>query len=352
MALIFADGFLPDFFPASFYGGWWSSAAQFQISNQGAGNSRYGTFSRVGIFSALSSAEIYSDIGGSRTTLISGIAFAFNDRQRVVGSFLRFQEGSTVHVAVGFDESGYITAWRGDTTTLLVSTNKRALFGLGDKRWYYLEVQVTVSDTVGSISIWVDGQLISTTTNIDTRNGGTGIIDRVSVGFTASGQTVRTQTYIDDFYCLDTTGTLNNSRLGGVCCGTLTPTADSSVSWTPNAGTNNWSRVELADAGLYVTSSTAGQRDLYVVTDYPDPPYNINIKAVEVVAFALSDTNTADTMKLIIKPASTVYSTSTFPVNSSTYGSWRVFNVWELNPETSAAWTRSEVNALTLGIEK
>lgn len=357
MALIFADGFDPDFNPTTSanYGGFWTSTGGVDL-NTSVGNSRSGVLGSYRFVWATNAAdELYSDIGGSRTTVTAGFAFAFSDRQMVIGSILRFQEGATVHVSIGFNASGYITVWRGDTTTVLATTNKRAVFGQNNLRWYYLEAEVTVNDTTGSVRLWLDGSLISTTTNIDTKNGGAGTITRMSMAFSASGQTLRTLTYFDDFYCIDSTGTVNNSRLGSIVSVTLRPIADQTVAWTRNTGTTNFSLVDddIIDANsTYVSSSTAGQRDFYTLADLSGT-FTTNIKAVEMTASAISDTNTADSVKLMLTPTTTTYLTPSIAVNTSSYSNARMFNIWELNPDTGLEWTKAEVNAISsIGIEK
>lgn len=95
--------------------------------------------------------------------------------------------------------------------------------------WYYLELSVSISDTVGTARVDVDGQTVLNLTNVDTRNGAPTTVDTL---FLSSFNSSSIQCNFDDLYITDSATPLGPRRIH-----TLRPEADTAQKqWTSTAG--------------------------------------------------------------------------------------------------------------------
>ncbi|WP_413289874.1 hypothetical protein [Bdellovibrio sp. HCB337] len=130
--------------------------------------------------------------------------------------------------------------------------------------WSYVELYYKFGAS-GDIQVRIEGVEVLNLTGIDTR-GGAASIQNLALCSTSSAILY----YFDDLYLCDATGTVNNTFLGPIAVQTRMPTADSAVAFTRNTGTSNFSCVnEIPHNGAtsYVSSATAGSRDLYETAD-------------------------------------------------------------------------------------
>src|SRR5262249_41967087 len=151
-----------------------------------------------------------------------------------------------------------------------------------------------------------------------------------------------------DLYVNDSNGTTNNGVLGNVKIQSLVPTgAGSSTQFTPTSG-SNWQTVsDNPDvASSYNSDSTVGHRDTYVMSDLLASTGSGVAVQDNIHAFR-SDAGTG-TLKGAMKSGATVFYDTTQNLSASNlwYGQIR-----ETDPNTSATWTVSNVNALEYGAE-
>lgn len=215
-----------------------------------------------------------------------------------------------------------------------------------DGTWYYIEVSVKLSDTVGTTALRINGALITPTSGaqsgLDTKNGGSKtVFDTVRL---LGGSSANIK--VDDLYV-----TNDLTVLGDIAVSTLLPNGNGSTSqWAGSDGnsTDNYLLVDEAgtpDQGDYVSSNTAGQQDLYTMTDLPAGLGTV--RAVYHAAHAIKTDSGSRQLKLAQRGAATNVGPA-MPLTTS------FVNVgWGLttNPETGAAFTRAEVNALQSGVE-
>ena len=113
------------------------------------------------------------------TTVITGFATYCNDASGV-SRLAAFWNGSTTHVYLNVDAAtGLVSAYNGSNVLLGTST---APIWAAPGEWAYVECKVTISDTVGAVEVRLYGTTILSLTNVDTRNGATTNMDRVSIG--------------------------------------------------------------------------------------------------------------------------------------------------------------------------
>lgn len=298
------------------------------------------------VHSNSAAANITRTIGGTEATvlqslsyLVTTLAVPTSDR-----SIMRFQEGSTVHVSISIIGSGAIEVHRGNRTTLL-GTSAAVVTG---NSWYWFQVKVVVHDSAGVVEVRdSSGSVLLNLTSQDTRNGGTGYVDTVSIGHT--GGNGMTSNQYDDWHVWDSTGSICNTFTNDTRVDHKLPDgAGNSAQFTPSTGSNyacvdeaNWNTTD------YVESSTAGHIDTYTFGDIGHSPPSIY--AVLITAVAQKDDAGARSLKMTARRSGTNYSGSSNTLNQGSYS--RSVDVRETDPSTSAAWTQSGVNAGEYGFE-
>lgn len=290
-------------------------------------------------------------------TVTVGLAVWFNSVPVGNKRVLMLREGNTTHVSLGLDSNDQIAAWRGDLTTLLVATGVSGRVSNPLRYYQYLEIEVFVSDTVGTLKIWVNNTQIANLSSIDTQNGGVGFIDNVVISQCGTNA----NTYITDIYALDQTGTFNNSRLGDCRVDLLLPSADNDVSWTKGSGgrLDNYTYVDDAQVDgdtTYVLSTTAGQRDIYEFQNLPSV-CDLNVRATSTFHVVRNEGPSANSINSLTKIGSTVYSSAnnsiTFPLSSDvSYDTTSAVYLQQTNPATGVQWTKDDVNSAAFGIER
>jgi len=330
MALLFMDGF--DTCTAV------ARAAEKYV----AGSIASFTTGRTGINAARNPSNLTT-----RTLTVSGgfiVGFAFRTSAFGVGDICRIQEGGTTHVALSLDASGHLLVISG-ASTLGTSTST-----LSVNTWYYLEIKGTVHDTTGSFEVRVDGTLFGALsgTNVDTRQGATGIWDNVLI------RQVTGNMDFDDYYVCDTSGATNNDFLGNCQIDTLLPQTDavaagSNASFTPSTGTDHGANVDETNPNGdtdYNSSSTPGQIDSY---NYQSMGLSGTIRGVQVTPYLEKTDAGARTVSVMTRVAGTNYAHSaTFtPATAYQYN----YQIFETNPNSSAAWVVSDVNGAEFGLK-
>jgi hypothetical protein len=222
--------------------------------------------------------------------------------------------------------------------------------------WTYVEFKATIDDTDGGVWVRVNGAdalrlgafAVSPTT-LDTRNGGTAEVAKLTWCFQSHAFSDVTHFGLDDLYILDTTGSAPyNDFLGPVRVLELLPdAAGASAQFTPSAGTNH----EAVDDALihdgdttYVESGTAGHRDLHNLTTAAVS----SVLAVKTIAVARRTDAGPTELELSVRSGSTT-GDSTGKVLSDTYGEHA--ETFLTNPDTTNPWQASELTGLQAGIK-
>lgn len=304
---------------------------------------RTGTFAYKAPTSA--NHNLRRTIGGTEATLFQSCAVNLQTLPTpAMGKhFMRFMEGSTIHIALFATAAGGIAVYRGDFTTLLGTT--AAFFS--PTQWTWLQVKVVIHDTTGSVEIRdASGSVLIALTGIDTKNGGTGYVDVVSVGH---GGNSNVDTYFDDWHVWDTTGSICNTWTNDTRIDHRLPTgAGTYAQFTASAGAN-YACVDDVNynATDYVESSVAGHKDTYAFADITHAPPSIF--SVLVTAVALKDDAGARSLKDLVRSGAADYAGSATTLNQGSYT--RAVGIREADPATGVAWTQSGYNAAEFGFE-
>lgn len=258
---------------------------------------------------------------------------------------LNFMDSSTIQCSLRFDPDGSIDAMNSGGYTTGTALGSTTINVIQSNTWHYVEVEITIDNSVGVFNIYVDGNLRLSLSGVDTQSTGNNRIDRILIGNVGrfNGPTGGTVQY-DDIYM-----TNSISRLGERRVETLRPNADTAQKqFVPNSGSNNYDRVNetLVNGNTsYVDSGTVGDHDLYEIGDLSTIPAIID--AINVVSFALKTDATTRGLYNTVKSGS-VNSDGAASMNlGSAYA--RHNRVINTNPNGGSPWTTPAINALQIG---
>jgi hypothetical protein len=208
----------------------------------------------------------------------------------------------------------------------------------------YFEVRCKVHGTAGEVEVNVNGVQVYLATNLDTDASAGNIVFMRSVA--PNNSTAR----YDDLYLATVNGSGVTDFLGTPHVYKLTPAAEgNSAAWTPSAGTDNALMVdETPEDGdtTYVEAGSAGLIDLYTLSDLPAGPNTVH--GLTISTEARKTTADATTFDTVLRTDGTNFNSAAKTLTTSHAP---FFDVHAINPDTSAAWTVAEVNALEVGVE-
>lgn len=217
-------------------------------------------------------------------------------------------------------------------------------------QWHTVELHWQIASTsTGTTELWVDGNRWLNLTGVD--NSGTNVLNMAEWALGAATGSLNPSAYmaIDDLAINDTTGSINNGRIGDGRVVLLAPTGAGSTTAQTRGGTDtgaNWSQTSEVPASMaqYVGSMTVGTRDTYALADVPAGNWGVN--AVDVIAYAQKTEATDGSLGLTLKSGATTNEATAQPLNLSPAF---LRQVYDTDPNTGAAWTVANVNALEAG---
>lgn len=252
--------------------------------------------------------------------------------------------GATQHISVVRNtSSGVLEIRRGAFNGTLLASGTQPIF---NNQWNYVEVSVTISDTVGEVHVRLNGQTTDDVSYVgDTKNGGTATtIDRMQVVVTSSSR-------LADVYINDDTGTTNNNFLGDVTVRTLSPTGNGTYSQLLGSDADSINNYLLVDehpysSTDYVGSATTGQKDTYAMTDLPAGVSSIY--GVQLSGLMAKSDATLGQSRLLLRTGGTDYGGATRALTTTFTG---YYDLYEQNPVTATQWTSTDVNGMESGME-
>jgi hypothetical protein len=217
---------------------------------------------------------------------------------------------------------------------------------IGNAAWNYIEIKVVNDNSAGVTILKVNGEEWLNQTGLDTQTTATTFNHlRLNTTQTAGN------TYYDDLYVCDGSGSLNTGFLGDVRVQAIRPTgAGGTTQWTASAG-SNYQCVDDSDALAdtdYVSETTTGEKDTYAFGNVT--PTSGTVKGVQAIFGARKDdagTRTIATVYGNGTPASDVDGTAVSVGDS--YGFYS--EIKEQDPVAVADWTISSVNGAEFGVK-
>lgn len=283
-----------------------------------------------------SSGVMQRDIGADLVTVIVGAAVYKGGLNQ---TFLVLRDGGSDQITIRISSSGALEARRGDANGTLLGSSAAGIFLIN--QWIYIEAKVTIDNTVGVVELRVNGGTspVLNLTGQDTQNTSNAFTNRYFYQ----------DSFIDDHYLCDTTGAVNNNFLGDVKIETLYVNgAGNSTQFTPSTGSNfqNVDETQTSNGDTdYNFSNTVGHKDTFTMTNLLTTSGNI-FGVQSHINTRKDDVGTRE-ITTLIRNGTTETPGATFPLSTSYLQHDSA--IYETNPDTSVAWTVSDVNNMEAG---
>ena len=345
----------------------------------------------------------------SRATYIIGFAYQCAALPAANRTICAFYDGTTNQVELRLTNAGTLQFARNGTTIGSAST-----LTLSTGAWHYVEVKVTIDPSAGVAEAKVDGVSFLALSSQNTRASSNSTANRIYLGEILNANSSANSLFYDDFYVMDpTAGGAYSTYLGDQKVVPLLPTSNgtsnqwsqaaaswsastvmslgqqiidsngalqqvtaitgdfktgsgSHPTWASSVGvttTDNhvtWTLIQKAtlsnfnfvnevppdDDQSYIVDSTVGHIDRYLMTTLSGS----GISAVAVNIRADKDDVGTRSIRAQIDSGGTIVDNGTdIALTQNTYQTFQ--NIWETDPNTSAAWTSSGVNAAEFGVK-
>lgn len=275
----------------------------------------------------------------ARSTVAAGVAFNPTNRpENPRQSVLQVRSASAIIAMVRWDETsaGTIQLRKGDGTVLA------SISGVGtSNQWYQVSVKIfvdTATPANGVFEFYLKDMFVASGT-VDLGNQA---ITEVAL----SGQSTSTATRLtafQDFWVTDGE-LLYDARMV-----TLRPNAvGASSQWTPSEAGANYTMVNdvTLDRSKFVATDTDGHVDLYEFGDLPIDDARDTVRGVFATAVASKTTPDPRSIEL----ATWVDTLQYFGSEQAIEGEAVFRHFWDVNPNTSTAWTKADIDAAHFGV--
>lgn len=224
------------------------------------------------------------------------------------------------------------------------SGNKSFNYNFENFRWYWIDVRIKSGNPNGEVEMWVDGVQVGILSNVRTTLSANGTLFKRTRISCNSGNVL-----FDDFSGVSTTGGGKTTRLGDSRVVLAKVNSDA----TPNDGTPTPAGAHyacVADNGFittnYIDIATPGQAEMFGLASFGVTP--TVIMAAQVCAYQCKTGSEDAFSKLAIRSGATTDKSANISLSAQYKLSTRLL---EVDPNTSAAWTISAVNAMNVGVE-
>jgi len=210
--------------------------------------------------------------------------------------------------------------------------------------WYYLELKVVISATVGTVELRLNG---STTAECSGTGLNTGSTNIDSINFITSASQ---QQWVDDLYVIDTTGSApTNTWLGDVRIETLKPSGNSATNTAWAGVYTDYDDATSHDGeSTTITSSTPGDRETATLTDLSVGTGTVF--AVQTHIVARKDDAGTRTVAPVLRFGGNNYDGTTSAALSTTYQD--LAQIYDRQDPSPADWSISTVNAMEAGVKE
>ncbi len=328
MALLFADGF--GTYATADISKLWTSVTGSASINTTEGRRSGGCLKFTNVNQAVSIT-----LSSAESTLVVGVAYKTSAMPSTTPQkLLAILDAGTIQASLRVNLDGTFSVYRNDVTVLGTSSAS-----ININEFNYIEFKTVIHDTTGSYEVRLNGVNILSASSVDTKHTANATANQVSISTIIGGSQ-----WSDDFY-IETASFLGDIRIDAI-----TATGDGNYTqWTPSTGTTHYTLVDDATPNTtdYVSDGTNGNKDSYTMSDVPALTAQ-TIYGVVVRAAALKDDAGSRSIKVGVRSGSTD-SVSAAQALSESQAYYT--HILATDPNTSAAWTESGVNALETLIE-
>ena len=268
-------------------------------------------------------------------------------------ALVRFLDVSTTQCSLLLNLDGTVSIVRGTATAV---AGGKSTFSMKIKRYYHIEVKVTIANSIGANTavVRINEKIVLTVdAGEDLQSTANATADIIRIDGLSSQET-----NIDDLYVFDGTdggGTepTNDDFAGDMKIGAHWPSGNGATSDFLGSDVDSVDNYLLVDEALtdddttYVESSTIGHIDLYAFDDLAETP--IEIKAIQINSVVRKDDAGAKTVRAVIRPTSTNFVGDSKSPQDGVYSN--EIEILNEDPETEAAWTEAGFNATEFGLE-
>jgi hypothetical protein len=261
----------------------------------------------------------------------------------------------TIQIAPGSAAGAGIYAYRGGSSGTLLGSYAGTVLPLVST-WYYLEAKCTLSDTVGVVTVSIDGTTLLSLTGVDTKNGGTkSTLDSMSWKL-GSGVALM---YLCDLYLCNGAGSVNNGnflncpRIFG-----LWPTSDGTTIMgvgSDGDSVNNSALVQEhqptnsnVNTTTYVDFVNTGDKDTYNMVDISGLPTTNQVYGVVAYPNAQKTDAGVRTLTNVARLSGVETTAPAAALNNGSYRATR--GVFETKPG-GGSWTVADVNNAEFGMQ-
>ncbi len=307
--------------------------------------SRPGMVASTGARDSILRQALYRNLGTNAATLTVGSYFYMKSMPTNTSGIFAFLDiaggglgASQIDLRV--TNAGQLQVTRNGT--VLATSSK----SLTQEAWTHIEFKATVHSSTGAYEARVNGTAtgwIAAATNQNTRGASSNdYANGVQIHIPVGGLGFM----YDDFYVLDTTGSVANSFVGPQRIYTLRPRSDGNASDWSGTYTDNFTAVSdfVFDGDSSVNySSTANAIDTFALNNVPSG----TVSAVQHVIMARAESGSRS-IRPKTRISTTNYSGTTVNLSTSYTA---VIEPVSVSPATSSAWTASEINGAEFGYE-
>lgn len=311
------------------------SAISTTQARTGANSFRFGN--ATGSFRRIFGAD-KTEVGVGYGLYMETLPSALNARNTLA----LFQDNSGVAcVSLCVTTTGQIEVRTGLPSGTVVATSSPVLVTTA---WQHVEIRASIHSTTGAVEVRVNGQTVINASNINTRGSSSGITAQVRIGYDSNLGGITPIWYVDDIYAWDTAGSYNNDFIGDKKVYVILPDADTAVAdWVPDTGTTGYTQIdEIPPVSTdYIQANTVADESEFSMSDLPADV--VSVQAIQFYTKMLkTDAGPSNVQVAAVSGASSASGVDRpITTNATAY-----MDVFEEDPDTSAPWTPSGVNAM------
>lgn len=270
------------------------------------------------------------------TQAVAGVAYHVRGSYESAVRILQFRASNgSAQISLRMSATGTLYVQRGSTTIA-----ETALPVMSTNSWHYLEMAVTISDTAGTVQVWLNDFEVPelSLSNISTKGAAIDGISQFAMGMGADRGG-----YLDDCYC-EVDGI---ERMGEGRIFTLVPNGNVTADFIPSTAIDNYQSVNQvpASATLYNSSKVVGESDSFTITGMDFDP--AKIYGIQISALASKGDAAARAIRQTLKSGTTTEEGSDFVLTFQS----NIFTqeYFPVDPDTLATWTRGGVESVEIG---